>query len=391
VDTEGGAVEHQPTERRRGTKATNKAIAEQTRLALGSVWASTQDVDMARGDEIGFTVEQEHYHAFAKRFAGTGINTVSDYIKKASIIGTWGVLQEWSKLMDVWRQSDYDQNAILAQSTQLPAIEERGYESDDAMYIDESSVDESDEEEDDAQSEYGGVVGMSNQDHDRMEIGDGGARRPRNIQRATRSGLQDFRDIYFSASKTEARGIGMDMRHRWLLAKVFRRSERLENRLRAQQLRPGRPGYRIKSVAREELFKLLYKRHRTHHGATKQSAPRLWEQFVQSLEHGKRWNQLQESLGGGIFAVLPQRGIPNSWIERLPKEKYSTWIEMVKTCNPEGVKLGDAAKPYFISCMMGNPAPLWKLGLEMVVDWEDCKRGDLTRYFEPVPSGSQEL
>lgn len=66
-------------------------------------------------------------------------------------------------------------------------------------------------------------------------------------------------------------------------------------------------------------------------GASKQR----WEAFTNRLRFAKRWYTLQEELGYGVLALIPERVVPNRWVQKeLSATEFAVWIQAIKHFRP---------------------------------------------------------
>lgn len=60
-----------------------------------------------------------------------------------------------------------------------------------------------------------------------------------------------------------------------------------------------------------------------------------WRAFSDRLGFASRWYKLQEELGFGILALIPERVVPTYWVEKeLNKGQFELWVKTIKHFNP---------------------------------------------------------
>ena len=69
---------------------------------------------------------------------------------------------------------------------------------------------------------------------------------------------------------------------------------------------------------------------------------------------GHRWYCMQETLGSGIFALIPASKIPNSFIERLSSAIFNVFLNLIKRFYPDAVKFGQLIDHFMQNALAGR-------------------------------------
>ena len=157
--------------------------------------------------------------------------------------------------------------------------------------------------------------------------------------------------------------------HRKALAELSTRYERLKS-----QLRPDAEGYR-KRVGKHKvwLFHLLYPDHAAVHRPADDSGQCRsdWHEFTDDLRYGNRWERIRDTFGGeGVLALMPPSIISNRFLERLPNDRFDTWLSLVQEFNAPGCELVRKASILMDHALSGSSLPNAKLRLEMIEEVE---------------------
>jgi hypothetical protein len=161
--------------------------------------------------------------------------------------------------------------------------------------------------------------------------------------------------VYSSALNGESRNILEGLKQRWRCCRVCGFYTHLYNALDAAGVKSGRKGIGTSTLARE----ILFLRSATGKGILRwediDKTGKAWREQGDMIEYGCRWQLVQDKLGMGIFALIPQSRVPNRLVEKiLTHERIVLWAEMVYNCNPGAVQLAARIEPLFVACCMGE-------------------------------------
>jgi hypothetical protein len=66
------------------------------------------------------------------------------------------------------------------------------------------------------------------------------------------------------------------------------------------------------------------------------ASKKQWGAFSDRLKHANRWHIIQQELGYGVLGLIPERVIPNRWVQKeLGAAEFDVWIKAIKHFNPK--------------------------------------------------------
>lgn len=311
------------------TRQVNKRLKEKFDIAMLEAVANTQDFVEAKQEHIAYNSTEQRYRAFAKSLRGIGVKEVAEMIHRASTVATVDCLQDWRVVLDTWRELHREGKRLFANiGVQVPGL------------IDASMT----------ECATGNESMPATQLTQTRSAGQGTSLALTGIEVAS------FRQLLATVKQSETADILGDIRHRWVMAALYKEYERLEGLLRQRVKLTGQRGRGLATVAREQLFSEV---HRDENGNTisVQDNPTSYRSWSRYLEYGKRWKMLKDRFGVGIFALLPRGGVPNSFVERRPLRVLQEWIEMIARCNERVKDMAEAIEPLLLSCLREEQPP----------------------------------
>ena len=205
--------------------------------------------------------------------------------------------------------------------------------------------------------------------------------------------LSGFRKAFFDLASIEATGILQDILYRHHLAYLYHCYRNAEALLDRTQSSPRGRGVGDASLVKHQLFNALYPSiDAPSSSLPDSSAPpaKQWRYFTKSLMKGHRWYCMQETLGSGIFALIPTSKIPNSFIERLSSAVFNVFLNLIKRFYPDAVKFGQLIDHFMQNALAGRQPPNTYLPIEDLSDdqLQEMHLSDLLQLFEryPVPA-----
>ncbi|EFQ94631.1 hypothetical protein PTT_07613 [Pyrenophora teres f. teres 0-1] len=127
IQRAGGEGHHKRTRDGDGasTRQVNKRLKDQLQEAMLRTVASTQELNIAKGNQITASEEEERYRAFAQHLPGAGISVVASIIAKAAAVGTAECMKDWKIVLRAWREQHSKGETLFSDPIQdLPAITE---------------------------------------------------------------------------------------------------------------------------------------------------------------------------------------------------------------------------------------------------------------------------
>ena len=203
--------------------------------------------------------------------------------------------------------------------------------------------------------------------------------------------LSGFRKAFFNVASIEATGILQEILYRHHLAHLYncyRNAEALLDRARSSAR--GR-GVGDASLVKQQLFKALYPSTDTPSSSlADSSAPsgKQWRYFTKCLMKGHRWYCMQETLGSGIFALIPTSKIPHSFVERLSSGVFKVFLELIKRFYPDAIKFGQLIEDFIQNALMGQQPPHSYLPIEDISDdrLQEMELSEVLQLFERYPT-----
>lgn len=164
--------------------------------------------------------------------------------------------------------------------------------------------------------------------------------------------LCEFYRAWNQVNRLEADDILKAIIHRLQLANV----REAYNRALSRVTGPGNRGQSQTSRAKVKLFRVVYPDWAKITQPMKNRLTRSdWEKFNDRLKHGKRWSMLRETLGMGVFALMPTSIIPHRFVERnLKVQELELWAQMIHKFNPDAVQLGKMMETRIKAALMGQ-------------------------------------
>lgn len=177
---------------------------------------------------------------------------------------------------------------------------------------------------------------------------------------ALEAALRGFRQAYVAAEKEDATGILQEMMYRHRLASLHLAHRAAEGVLVAEG--PGDRGVGVgdASVVKRRLFEQL---HPDVDGACWE---RNWGRFNKRLAQGRRWWDVRDRLGVGIFALIPASAVPHSWVERLTADHFSAWVNLIRKYGADVVRLAGMMDDAVLGALEGRPAPTQRTWIELM-------------------------
>jgi hypothetical protein len=205
--------------------------------------------------------------------------------------------------------------------------------------------------------------------------------------------LSGFQKAFFDVASIEATGILQEILYRHHLAHLYDCYQNAEALLdRTQSSARGR-GVGNASLVKQQLFKALYPSADTPSSSlADSSAPstKQWRYFTKCLMKGHRWYCMRETLGSGIFALIPASKIPHSFIERLSSGVFNVFLELIKRFYPDAIKFGGLIEDFMQNALMGRQPPRAYLPIEDISDdqLQEMDLPDVLQLFEryPIPA-----
>lgn len=148
--------------------------------------------------------------------------------------------------------------------------------------------------------------------------------------------VTDFYYAYDRVKTTEVADSFKAITHRFRMARLWMVYSRAED-VEIQDQPRLQHGQTRQAQRKRFLFDLLYP---TFGGISvineKKSASRKqWIAFSNHLQYAKRWHTLQEELGYGVLALIPERVVPNRWVQKeLNAIEFAVWIQAIKHFRP---------------------------------------------------------
>jgi hypothetical protein len=147
--------------------------------------------------------------------------------------------------------------------------------------------------------------------------------------------IADFYYAYNRVKTTEIADSFKAITHRFRMARLWMLYSRAED-VEIQDPAPLQLGQTKQAQRKRFLFDLL---HPTLGGVTDIDANRAskkpWDAFTNRLRFAKRWYTLQEELGYGVLALIPERVVPNRWVQKeLNVAEFAIWIQAIKHFRP---------------------------------------------------------
>ncbi len=203
--------------------------------------------------------------------------------------------------------------------------------------------------------------------------------------------LSGFRKAFFNVATIEATGILQDILYRHYLAHLYncyRTAEALLDRTRSSAR--GR-GVGNASLVKQQLFNALYPSTDTPSSSLPDSsAPsgKQWRYFTKCLMKGHQWYCMQETLGSGIFALIPTSKIPNSFVERLSSGVFNVFLELINRFHPDAIKFGRLIDHFIQNALAGRQPPNTYLPIEDISDdrLQEMHLSDVLQLFERSPT-----
>lgn len=96
-----------------------------------------------------------------------------------------------------------------------------------------------------------------------------------------------------------------------------------------------------------------------------------WHEFTDDLRYGSRWERIRHEFGGdGIFVLMPPSLISDRFVERLPNDRFDTWLSLVREFNDPNRDLVCRASVLVDCALSGNSLPATRLTLETIAEEE---------------------
>ena len=170
---------------------------------------------------------------------------------------------------------------------------------------------------------------------------------------------------YLGVSRMKSKTLLDMIAHRKALAELSTRYEQLKS-----QLRPNAKGFKQR-VGEQKLwlFHLLYPSHAAVHrpGDDSGQCSLDWHEFTDDL----RWERISDTFGGeGVFALIPPSIICNRFVERLPNERFDSWLSLVQEFHAPDCELVHRASILVDHALLGSSLPNAKLQVEMIEEVE---------------------
>jgi hypothetical protein len=121
------------------------------------------------------------------------------------------------------------------------------------------------------------------------------------------------------------------------------------------------------------LFRLIYPAYATvDRPADDTGQCRLdWHEFTDDLRYGGRWERIRHEFGGdGIFALMPPSVVSDRFVERLPNDRFDTWLSLAREFNDPDRDLVRRASVLVDYALSGNSLPDTRLTLEIIAEEE---------------------
>jgi hypothetical protein len=183
--------------------------------------------------------------------------------------------------------------------------------------------------------------------------------------------LSGFRNAFFNVTSMEAAGILQDILYRHHFAHLYHCYRNAEALLDATPLSARGRGVGDASLVKQRLFKALYPSTNIPSSSLPDSsAPsnKQWRYFTKCLMKGHRWYCMQETLGSGIFALIPTSKIPNSFIERLSSRVFTVFLNLIDRFYPDAIKFGRLIDHFMQNALAGRQPPNTYLPIEDISD-----------------------
>ena len=149
--------------------------------------------------------------------------------------------------------------------------------------------------------------------------------------------VQAFCSAWGALQKADAHSLLIEIVRRHRMADLWETYRAVE-----AVVEPQSRGVSDRTVAKTMLFHTVYPKHQSSSATTK-AKDRDWGHFARQLRHADRWAHLRETLGYGIFALMPRSQLPTSFIEQsLTKPDLALWARLIMACCPRAVELGAA-------------------------------------------------
>ncbi len=147
--------------------------------------------------------------------------------------------------------------------------------------------------------------------------------------------VTDFYYAYDRVKTTEIADSFKAITHRFRMARLWMIYAKAEDTtIQSQPLL--QPGQTRQAQQKRFLFNTLYP---GFVGITdidtNKASKKPWDAFTNRLRFAKRWYTLQAELGYGILGLIPERVVPNRWVQKeLNTTEFTIWIHAIKHFTP---------------------------------------------------------
>jgi hypothetical protein len=94
-----------------------------------------------------------------------------------------------------------------------------------------------------------------------------------------------------------------------------------------------------------------------------------WHDFTDDLRYGGRWDRIRHEFGGdGIFVLMPPALVSDRFVNRLPNDRFDTWLALLREFNDPDRDLVRGASAMLEYALSGNALPDARLALETIAE-----------------------
>lgn len=96
-----------------------------------------------------------------------------------------------------------------------------------------------------------------------------------------------------------------------------------------------------------------------------------WHESTDDLRYGGRWERIRHEFSGdGIFALMPPALVSDKFVERLPNDRFDTWLSLLREFSDSNDDLVRRASVLVEYALSGNFLPDARLALETITKEE---------------------